>query len=231
MITARIGDIISKKMEQSYRMGMDVRLQEPRQCEVRVDDGRLEGADHRYEKRIRDLGGIYGDARAFSTLVESRGDEIAYEVTSFTPGDRVSDLITGVTRMASGQVGQEFFMTRGHIHAVGDRPEIYYGQAGEGLMQMESPEGEVRIVEIGPQTICYVPAFWIHRSVNVGPSDFVMMFAYPADSGQDYGIIERSGGMRVRIVDDGAGGWTRIDNPDWRARAPEDIARIYGNAA
>ena len=72
-------------------------------------------------------------------------------------------------------------------------------------MLMESPAGETRIVEVDPRVVCYVPPFWIHRSVNVGPDDLVMTFAYPADAGQDYGIIERSGGMAQRIVR--AGGW------------------------
>ena len=39
-----------------------------------------------------------------------------------------------------------------------------------------------------------------------------MTFAYPADSGQDYAIIEEAGGMRSRVVDDGARGWRLADN-------------------
>ena len=71
-----------------------------------------------------------------------------------------------------------------HIHAVADRPEIYYGQAGQGLMLMESPEGETRVVEMQAQTICYVPPYWIHRSVNTGSSDFVI----PETTGREIGI-------------------------------------------
>jgi glucose-6-phosphate isomerase len=207
-----------------------VRLAEPRSCRVDVAAGRLTGGDGHYTKTFDDLAGLYRDEAAFEKLRAERSGEIAYEVTTYTPGTKASDLITGVTRMAPGKVGAEFFLTRGHIHANADRPEIYYGQAGRGLMQMESPEGEVRIVEVGPQGICYVPPFWIHRSINVGADDLVMMFAYPADSGQDYGIIARSGGLRVRIVDDGAGGWTQVDNPDWRPRSAEEIAAIYRSA-
>ena len=76
-------------------------------------------------------------------------------------------------------------------------------------MLMESPAGEVRIVEIAPRTICYVPPYWIHRSVNVGDEELVMSFCYPADSGQDYGIIEQAGGMRQRILDDGSAAGSR----------------------
>ena len=59
-------------------------------------------------------------------------------------------MITGVTRMSPGKVANEYFMTRGHIHAVSDRPELYFGLKGRGLMVMESADGQTRIVEIGP---------------------------------------------------------------------------------
>lgn len=208
-----------------------MRLQEPRLFQVSVETGLLGNSDGHYQKRLSDLAGLYADEAAFDRLVAERGQEIAYEVTSYSAGSRVSDLILGVTRMEPGRVGDEYFLTRGHIHARGDRPEVYYGQAGRGLMQMESPDGEVRIVEMGPQSICYVPPFWIHRSVNVGDTDLVMMFAYPADSGQDYGIIERSGGLRVRILDDGQGRWRQVPNPDWRPRSKDEIADILGESA
>ncbi|WP_169961484.1 glucose-6-phosphate isomerase [Oceaniglobus indicus] len=207
-----------------------MKLAEPQVCDIAVAEGLLKNGNGHYRKTFDDLAGLYADTAAFDALLADRRGQVAYEVTSYTPGSKVSDLIMGVTRMEPGRVGDEYFMTRGHIHAKGDRPEIYYGQSGSGLMQLESPEGEVRLVPIGAQTICYVPPFWIHRSINVGTDDLVMMFAYPADSGQDYGIIERSGGMRVRVVDDGAGGWTQIDNPDWRARTEADIAAIHADA-
>jgi mannose-6-phosphate isomerase-like protein (cupin superfamily) len=123
--------------------------------------------------------------------------------------------------MSPGKVGKEFFMTRGHIHAIVDRPELYFGLKGYGLMLMESPDDKTRTVEIRPNTACYVPPYWIHRSMNLGDKDFVMLFCYPADSGQDYAIIERSQGMRLRIVDDGSGGWCSVPNADYQARSPE----------
>ena len=64
-----------------------------------------------------------------------------------------------------------------------------------------------------------MPPYWIHRSVNVGSEELVMTFAYPADSGQDYAIIDKAGGMRSRIVDDGKGGWVAVDNDELHASA------------
>eukprot|EP00752_Nemacystus_decipiens_P019106 g17162.t1 len=102
--------------------------------------------------------------------------------------------------MEPGRIGDEFFMTRGHIHATANRPETYYGETGEGLMLMESPDGQVTILEVRPKVLVYVPPMWIHRSVNTGDTPLVMSFCYPSDSGQDYEVIARSGGMAVRIV-------------------------------
>ncbi len=122
-------------------------------------------------------------------------------------------------------------MTRGHIHAIANRPEIYYGESGSGLMLLESPAGETRIVEIAPRVVCYVPPYWIHRSVNVGSDDLVMTFAYPADSGQDYDIIARSGGMAQRIVRGADAGWVSTPNQAYRTRSAEDVARVLATAA
>jgi glucose-6-phosphate isomerase, archaeal len=201
-------------------------LREPIASIVGVDSGSLGGNTGRYEKRLSDLAGLYADGSAFESLLENMGDRVVYAVEDFRPGNHEGDLIYGVTRMIPGQVGGEFFLTRGHIHAKADRPEIYYGQKGQGLMQLESPDGETRIVEVGPQTICYVPPYWIHRSINVGDGELVMVFAYPSDSGQDYGIIEASNGMRHRVVSDGNGGWRLIDNEHYRPRDAKAVAAI-----
>jgi glucose-6-phosphate isomerase len=209
---------------------MQARFEEPKLCAIEISPGTLVDGGGRYRKTYRDLDGLYADKEAFAEIVRTKGGDIAYEVTSYTPGSKVSDLIMGVTRMSPGKVGREYYLTRGHIHANGDRPEIYHTLSGRGIMQMESPDGEVRLIEMGPQQVCYVPPFWIHRSVNIGSGDLVMFFAYPADSGQDYGIIERSNGMRVRVMDDGAGGWRAEDNPDWRPRSSEEVSAILARA-
>lgn len=152
----------------------------PASCRVSPEAGTMSNGTGRYEKRLSDLAGLYADSAAFAALLAD-GDRVVYDVTEFRPSENGGDVIFGVTRMNPGRVGKEFFLTRGHIHAKSDRPEIYYGQKGTGLMQLESPDGETRIVEIGPQTICYVPPYWIHRSVNTGDEDLVMVFCYPAD--------------------------------------------------
>ncbi|MCB8881939.1 hypothetical protein ACELLULO517_16970 [Acidisoma cellulosilytica] len=202
-----------------------MQLHEPILCPVSVSAGRLGQASGRYTKQLSDLNGLYEDQTAFAAAL-SAGDGIVYEVTDYRPSANAGDLIFGVTRMEPGRIGDEFYLTRGHIHARADRPEIYYGEAGQGVMLLESPEGEIRALPIGPRDICYVPPFWIHRSVNIGSTELVMSFMYPADSGQDYAIIDRAGGMRQRVVADGQG-WALRDNTLYRPRHRDDIAALY----
>jgi len=201
---------------------------EPRFFDVDLQTGLMGGTDTRYQKFLRDL---YADEQAFGALAAERGDEVVYEVTDHRPNSNPGDLITGVTRMSPGKVGDEYFMTRGHIHAAIDRPELYYGLKGNGLMLMESPSGDTRVVEIKANTACYVPPRWIHRSVNLGSEDFVMLFCYPADSGQDYAIIEQSNGMKLRIVDDGNGSWRSVPNPLYKERTAGEVDALLARGA
>ena len=201
-------------------------IREPVAGAIDVSTGAMGGKTGRYEKRLADLDGLYRDAGAFRAVAAEVGNPVVYAVEDFRPTDAPGDLIYGVTRMSPGRIGREFFLTRGHIHAKADRPEIYYGQQGHGLMQLESPEGETRIVEIRAQTICYVPPYWIHRSINVGDDDLVMVFAYPSDSGQDYGIIEASNGMRHRVMADEKGGWELVENEAYLPRKAATVEEI-----
>lgn len=186
---------------------------------VRTATGEMQGATGRYEKRFSELRGLFVDNAALEETVRTSGDAVAYAVEDFRPSDKSGDLIFGVSTLQPGRIGREFLMTRGHIHARSDRPEIYYCQAGHGVMLMELADGTVEAAEMRPQSIVYVAPHWIHRSVNVGTEPLVTVFCYPADAGQDYDIIARAGGMRVLITADEDGGWRQEPNPRYRPRA------------
>lgn len=187
---------------------------------TRVDapSGALAGRTGRYEKRLRDLEGVFADAGAFAARLAADRDELVYEVEEFRPSEAAGDLIHGTSTLHPGRVGREFHMTRGHIHRVADRAEIYSCLAGHGLLLLEDPAGVTSLAELTPGVTAHVPPHHIHRSVNVGDEPLVTLFCYPADAGQDYGIIERSGGMR-HLVTAAGGGWTAEANDAYVPRA------------
>jgi glucose-6-phosphate isomerase, archaeal len=192
---------------------------EPSRLLIDPETGHLTGATGRYEKRLRDLAGLFHDTAAFDRAVESFPEQLAYEVYEHRSDERAGDLIFGTTLLMPGTIGREYLMTRGHLHRIPDRTEVYQCLRGRGVLLMEHAEdGDLRPVEMTPGSVVYVGPHWIHRSVNVGTEPLIVFFCYPADSGQDYEIIERSGGMGQLVVDDHAGGWALVDNPRYRSR-------------
>jgi glucose-6-phosphate isomerase len=181
-------------------------------------DGVLANATGRYEKRMRDLAGVFHDEEAFAAALERDPDELVYEVYEHRTEERAGELIFGTSILLPGRIGREFHMTRGHLHDLADRSEIYTCLRGHGLMHMETLAGETSTLELVPGTTAYVPGHWIHRSVNVGDEPLITLFAYSADAGQDYDVIARAGGMRELVVEDGKGGWTAEANPRYTGR-------------
>jgi glucose-6-phosphate isomerase len=126
-------------------------------------------------------------------------------------------MIVGTSALEPGTIGEEYYMTRGHLHAKVDRPEVYHCVHGRGVMLLEDSLGNVDSIEMTPGTVAYVAPGWIHRSVNVGSDRFVTVFSYPADSGQNYEVIAEAGGMAALVVVDG-GHWKLADNPRYVRR-------------
>lgn len=195
--------------------GPDDRPVPPVPLTIATAEGRLGGSNERYEKFLPDLAGLYRDADAYAERLAADDGRPVYWVESSRTEDGPGGLITGLSVLEPGTVGREYAMTRGHLHAVADRAELYVGVAGRGVMVLESLDGRSEVVDVTPGRAVYVPGWWVHRSVNTGPERFTTLFCYAADAGQDYGIIERAGGMASLVVVDGDG-YAVQRNPDHR---------------
>lgn len=190
-------------------------LKEPIKLTVDPGVGTLLGGTGRYEKRLADLAGIFRDDVAYRAALAATRDPDApvywVEESRFVDS---GGLITGISVLEPGSIGDEYHMTRGHLHERPERSELYVAVAGRGVMLLDSLTDETRAVEISVGEAVQVPGHWVHRSVNVGSERFVTVFCYSADAGQDYQIISDAGGMRNLVVTDGAGGWVLQPNPD-----------------
>lgn len=180
--------------------------------------GSLTGATSAYEKHLGDMAGVYRDDDAYRAALDELGpDHVVYRVEEHRNATGEGALIVGTSTLQPGMYGDEFAVTRGHLHARADRAELYYCLSGSGVMLMETLDGQSRALPMRPGDAVHVPGHWIHRSVNVGDEPFVTLFCYAADAGQDYTLIERAGGMATLVVqpsDDRAAGWTTRPNPD-----------------
>ncbi len=170
--------------------------------------------DNHICRRLSSLRGQFLDAAACEARLAEE-DPLLYEVYEFRRPELPGELLSGISIVHPGKIGQEYFMTKGHFHQVLETAEVYYCLSGQGLMVMETPEGETSVAALVPGALLYVPPRWAHRSVNTSPDeDLVTFFVYPAHAGHDYGTIETQG-FRVCVVDRGQGPEV-IANPRWQ---------------
>lgn len=165
------------------------------------------------QRRLSDLKGLYANATAEAAMMS--GNPLVYEVyeASGTPAVE-GQLGYSTTIIYPGKVGDEYFFTKGHYHALGDRAELYYGLLGEGYLQLQTPEGKVETLRMTPGVAAYVPPYWGHRTMNVGQDNFVFLACYPADAGYDYATIAEKGFAQILVERDGKP--TLVDNPKWK---------------
>lgn len=166
------------------------------------------------KRMLSQMKDMYCDRDAADALIKS-GDPLVYEFYSLPAPEHPGDLSFGTSITYPGRVGNEYYMTKGHFHSILDTAEVYYALSGQGMMLMESPEGDVDLKPLKPGVALYVPKRYAHRTVNVGSVPFVSFFVYRADAGHDYGTIETKG-FRKLVVRGEDGEPTLIDNPKWR---------------
>ncbi len=179
-----------------------------------AETGVMTGATGHYEKLLGDLGGVYLDDDAYQDVLATFGaEQLAYRVEVNQLDEGAGALIIGTSTVLPGRIGDEFAMTRGHLHVKSDRAELYHCISGRGVMLLDTVDGQSRAIQMTPGEAVHVPGDWVHRSVNVGEEPLVTLFCYAADAGQDYQIIADAGGMKQLVITDGQDGWTTSPNP------------------
>ena len=169
--------------------------------------------DSHLERRLSSMKGQYSDEQAFARLAQN-GDPVLYEVYELARPAVHGELLSGISILHPGKVGNEYYMTKGHFHQLLETAEVYYCLAGRGRMVTETPEGDWAVEELAAGKVLYVPPRWAHRSVNTSENeDLVTLFVYPAEAGHDYKTIETRG-FRKLILDLGKGPEV-VDNPAW----------------
>ncbi len=177
---------------------------------VDLETGTIPGAK-KLVRKLSDLKGYFLDEKAYNELLKD--DPVVYEVYAVEQEEKDGDLNFATTVLYPGKVGKEFFFTKGHFHSKADRAEIYYGIKGKGGMLLQTIEGKVEWIPMGPGTVVYVPPYWAHRTVNTGDEPFIFLAVYPADAGHEYGSIAEKGFAKLVV---GEGGQVKlIDNPHW----------------
>lgn len=154
-------------------------------------------------RRLSDLSGVFADASAYDERLKS-DDPLVYTVSAFEAAEGEGQVHCGLGIVYPGRVGNEYFMTRGHLHARREAAELYIGLRGRGVMLMQAEDGtHERSVDLIRDSLAYVPGHVAHRTINTGNDPLVYLGVYPANAGHDYETIKKRNFRSVVVMRDG----------------------------
>lgn len=155
------------------------------------------------KRHLSDLRGCFADTMAYEAALAA-GNPLLYSVGAVEPAVGDGDLHYGVGLLMPGKIGDEYYMTKGHLHSWRPAAEFYFGLTGEGVMLLEDEAtGESRIVPLLPNGVVYVPGHTAHRTMNVGKTPLTYIGVYPAKAGHDYSTIAKKNFRCIVVERDG----------------------------
>lgn len=172
---------------------------EQAQARVNLKNGHISGANCSHgTKYLEQLRGIFEDLTAYDTMDPKT---LVYEVDSqaMVPEGTPGGLFFGTSYIHPGQVGNEYFMTKGHYHSRIETAEYYWGIGGEGILLLMNEDGECWAEKVEEGSLHYIPGKVAHRLVNTGTNTLVVGACWPSDAGHDYKSIEDSG-FTARVI-------------------------------
>jgi len=166
------------------------------------------------KRLLSQMKGMFADEAAQEKMIAGE-DPVVYEFYELGAPEHPGDVAFGSSITYPGQVGDEYFMTKGHFHTILDTAEVYYTLSGEGYMLVENPEGDWDAFPLSAGQTVYVPKRYAHRSINTGTTPLVTFFAFRGDAGHNYGTIEEKGYRKLIVNRNGKP--EIIDNPKWKS--------------
>ena len=103
--------------------------------------GALEPHTSHVVRRASDLRRAFSDVEAWERLVTD-DDPVVHEVFQCDVPEEVGQLVNCTAVFNPSAVGSEYFLIKGHYHAVRGRGEVYYGLAGNGHLLLTTARRE-----------------------------------------------------------------------------------------
>jgi glucose-6-phosphate isomerase len=119
-------------------------------------------------------------------------------------------LMVNINAVYPGKVGNEYFMTMGHIHDDPQgAPEVYITMKGQGKLVLQAKDGRTHVADMLPGKINYIPATFAHRCVNTSSTEpLVYIGVFPSSTKRDYSftpadfkelIVEENGQPKIVV--------------------------------
>lgn len=169
---------------------------------LNVSEGTIEGASLTV-RHLSDMRECFAERQAYEIAL-AQGDPVLYTVASVEPANGDGQMHFGLGKLMPGKVGDEYYLTKGHLHSWRPAAEVYIGLAGEGRMLLEDEQtGETRLEILAKDTTLYVPGHTGHRTMNTGDEPLVYIGVYPSAAGHDYAPIAEKNFRHILVERDG----------------------------
>ncbi len=166
------------------------------------ETGMIEGGETT-TRRLSELRLAFARQEAVDSVLRT-GDPVIYTVSSIQSATGEGQLHYGVGRILPGRIGDEYYLTKGHLHSWRAAAELYIGMRGRGKMILqEESSAKSSVLDLLPYTTVYVPGGTAHRTVNVGDEPLLYLGVYPAAAGHDYSPLVRTNFSTVVIERNG----------------------------
>lgn len=153
-------------------------------------------------RTVTDVKSIFADQEAASQM-----DQSAPIYTTYGLADTGRpELLYATTVIYPGKVGNEFFMTRGHLHTNTDRGEFNITISGEGAMILMDSERKTTFQKMSKGSIHNVDGKLAHRVANTGIEPLIFLCVWMSDCGHDYETIMKSGFSQRLLCENGSPG-------------------------
>lgn len=147
--------------------------------------GVLAVCTERIKVHVSDMIGEFADEETRSA-VHNGGDPAVYEYYATEPGTQPDGaLCYASTVVRSGKIGAEYYMTRTRHPRGSGSPEVFYTVSGEGMMLLQTEEGQIQALAMTPGTVLYVPGDAFHRLVNTGEESLIVFSVYPKNTTEE----------------------------------------------
>ncbi len=159
---------------------------------INISAGTIDGAPL-MRRTLSQMKDAFAD-RVSCEAILRRGDPLLYTVSTCAFAEGPGELHCGLGVIHQGRVGDEYFMTRGHVHAKREEPEVYVGLRGRGIMLMQREDGSgSSSADLSDECLVYVPGHTAHRTINTGTNRWYISAFTP----RRRATITRRSGQRI----------------------------------
>jgi glucose-6-phosphate isomerase, archaeal len=162
------------------------------------------------QRRLSEMQEYFSDREAIKSILVG-SNPLIYEYWEMEYAGVGNGVSFGMTRIQPGQIGNEYYLTKGHFHADGLGDEMHHTLGGQGIALLLDREENTTYMEMQPGRMCYYPGHLAHRTINTGLDPLIFVGIWPPHIVHDYETLKRSG--FPRLVVPGQTGPELINNP------------------